>query len=96
MKNTEAKERSKVEMGKVYATRGVLLSIPPEQIALAVARHLICDWGDLCEEDREINEDAYLNGGRLFSRYLTEDGEAFYVITEADREMTTLLLPSEY
>ncbi len=95
MNNTKAKERSQFEMGKVYVTHAVHQSVPPEQIALAVARHSMCDWGSLCDEDRKSNERAILQGGRLFSRYLTEDGEAFYVITDAGRGITTVLLPSE-
>lgn len=61
-------------------------------------RHLKGDWGDLEEDDKNLNQQALIHGGRLFSSYLTPgfgDGR-IYIITEADRSATTLLLPSEY
>lgn len=61
-------------------------------------RHRSCDWGDLHEEDAETNRQALLDGERLFSAYQTEHGDdkRLWIITEADRSSTTLLLPSEY
>lgn len=61
-----------------------------------LARHRVGDWGEVCKEDREENEFSLRNGYRLLSAYRTDKGERLYVITEANREITTLLLPGEY
>jgi hypothetical protein len=54
------------------------------------------DWGEVCEEDRQENELALRQGFRLLSVYTTQAGEKLWVISEADRSATTLLLPQEY
>lgn len=59
-------------------------------------RHLQGDWGDLCEEDRQTNADALIYGNRVLSSYNLPDGQCLWIITEADRSITTLLLPEEY
>ena len=60
-----------------------------------LARHLAGDWGDLCEEDKAENELSLKEGFRLLSAYETEIGK-IWIITEADRSVTTILFPSEY
>ncbi len=62
----------------------------------ALNRHLQGDWGTLDPEDIEANENALRNGGRLFSAYLTSAALKFWIITEADRSATTILLPEDY
>lgn len=68
----------------------------------SVSRHVKGDWGDVCKEDWQTNEDALRNGFRLFSVYALghlakEIGEKkIWIITEADRSATTVLFPSEY
>jgi hypothetical protein len=64
-------------------------------------RHVAKDWGDLCEEDRQVNDQALLDGSRLLSAYKLADGTKIWCITEAvgengHREATTFLLPEEY
>ena len=59
-------------------------------------RHMSCDWGELSDEDVKENELSLEQGFRLLSRYQTTKGERFWIITEADRSATTILLPSEY
>ncbi len=59
-------------------------------------RHLDGDWGDLCDEDRRSNDAALKNGDRLFSSYRITPDLKLWIITEWDRSVTTLLLPSEY
>ncbi len=78
------------------ATPGLMDSISPEEMAIGIGRHLNCDWGDICKEDREQNELSLKKGMRILSSYKTEDGVKFWIITEADRSVTTVLLPSEY
>ena len=64
-------------------------------MAELLARHQGGDWGDVGAEDRRFNGNALRNGGRLFSAYDTSAGRV-WIITEADRRVTTVLLPSEY
>lgn len=59
-------------------------------------RHQLGDWGDLGKEDKRENEFSIANCFRILSKYHTTEGEALYIITEADRSATTILLPSEY
>ena len=59
-------------------------------------RHMNGDWGDLPDEDRVENEFSLEHGFRILSSYTTAAGEKLWVITEADRSATTLLLPEEY
>jgi hypothetical protein len=61
-----------------------------------LARHLAGDWGDLCPEDRRLNDQALREGSRLLSAYRTARGVKLWVITEANRSSTCLLLPEEY
>ena len=83
-------------LGNIVATRNANNSIPVEEILLGLGRHSNGDWGDLDEEDRLANEAALLQGERLFSVYHSETGVKFYVITEWDRSVTTVLLPEDY
>lgn len=80
-------------LGRVVATPGALdLGVP---LFRYLARHGTGDWGDLCPEDRALNDQSVHEGSRLFSAYETDAGK-LWIITEADRSATTFLLPSEY
>jgi hypothetical protein len=59
-------------------------------------RHKQGDWGDLSDDDKRENEFSVNRSLRIFSAYHTAKGEKIWVITEADRSSTTILLPSEY
>jgi hypothetical protein len=61
-----------------------------------LSRHLRGDWGDLCQEDKTENELSLKHGFRLMSNYPVTDNEKLWITTEADRSVTTLLLPEEY
>ncbi len=61
-----------------------------------LCRHVRGDFGNLCPEDKQLNDQALVNGGRILSSYKTLKGAQIWIITEADRSSTTLLLPSEY
>lgn len=82
-------------LGKIYATPGALaLDV---DLTKYLHRHHCGDWGEaLCAEDKEANEHSLNDGTRLLSCYRTPTGDRLYIITEHDRSMTTLLLPSEY
>jgi hypothetical protein len=84
-------------LGKVVVTRGVMASIPLSETYDALGRHSNGDWGELPCEDKIMNENAVKNGNdRILSKYKSEDGIYFYIITEWDRSYTTVLLTDEY
>ena len=58
--------------------------------------HQCGNWGEVCEEDRQANEQALIDGTRLLSVYPIQDDLRIWIITEADRSVTTILLPEEY
>ena len=92
-------------LGRIFATPGALQVLTAMRLSplRLLARHARGDWEDLDEHDREQNKLAVLTGQRVFSAYEVErtiDGQVmkqkFWVITEADRSSTTVLLPDEY
>ncbi len=84
-------------LGRLVATPRALklLLEAGEDPALYLARHASGDWGELCAFDRRQNVIALRGGLRIFSSYETSRGR-IWVITEADRSVTTILLPEEY
>jgi hypothetical protein len=84
-------------LGRVVATPGALklLSEAREDLFGCLARHATGDWGELCSFDRHQNEIALRDGYRVLSSYDVL-AERVWVITEADRSITTILLPEEY
>jgi hypothetical protein len=84
------------DLGETLITahaRDVLLS---SEVQTALARHASGDWGEVCEEDRKQNDLALSQELRLFSVYCARDGTKFWIITESDRSVTTILLPEDY
>ncbi len=67
-----------------------------EELQGLIARHASGDWGDLGEEDKGENDLSVKRGFRIFSAYATSHGFRVWVITEADRSVSTVLLPSDY
>lgn len=95
--------RPKFEPGQVVATPGALESLKTSGQAPYdfLRRHLRGDWGDVCDEDRRLNDLALQDGSRLLSAYTTSKGERLWIITEAvgddgRRASTCILLPEEY
>jgi hypothetical protein len=88
----------KFELGQIVATPGALAAMEEsgEQPSDFLSRHEAGDWGDLCVEDRKENEFSLEHGFRLLSSYKLSTGTVIWVITEADRSSTCLLLPDEY
>jgi hypothetical protein len=89
---------AKFALGKIVATPGSLemmasLGLNPSEF---LARHASGDWGDVCREDKQLNDEALVEGSRLLSAYDLANGERLWIITEADRSSTCLLRPSEY
>lgn len=83
-------------LGSIYITPGAMAALSNEDITKALDRHARGSWGDLDEHDRLENERAVRNECRLLSAYHTATKVKFWVITEADRATTTILLPEEY
>jgi hypothetical protein len=85
-------------LGHVVITRNALDTLPSADVRAALGRHAACDWGDVCDEDRQENELSLREGFRLFSVYQTREtpSRKFWIITEADRSATTVLLPEDY
>ncbi len=87
---------SRFPIGKVFITRGALTDLDPDDVLRCLVRHMASDWGELDEYDWKQNDDAVEYGGRLFSSYVARCGAKFWIITECDRSMTTILLPEDY
>lgn len=87
---------AKFPLGRLVCTPGVEDEIPLTEVVTALDRHLSGDWGEVCPADRRENDLSLREGFRLLSAYRTKAGVVFWVITEADRSVTTVLLPSEY
>ena len=87
---------AKFLLGRLVATPNALAHIPNDEIISSLSRHVRGDWGDLGDEDKNTNECALLHGGRLFSAYRSTQGIRFWIITEWDRSVTTVLLPEDY
>jgi hypothetical protein len=85
----------KFELGHICVTPGAC-DLDIRDIIAALSRHICGDWGDICEGDKAINDEALLLGFRLFSMYHSRNSTKFYIITEWDRSLTTVLLPEEY
>ncbi len=90
--------------GQIVATPGAINATTPNLRAWLLNKHLSGDWGHVDDEDKATNDDAVKNGGRILSAYAIDFrkpckgyGEnCLWIITEADRSVTTLLLPDEY
>lgn len=88
--------RRRFEVGRVYATPGALDHLDMDQLTAALDRHERGDWGDVGDADRAENDLSVKQGFRILSSYTANDGTKFWIITEADRSTTTVLLPNEY
>ena len=86
----------KFPLGQLCITPNAASAIPPDEVLSALARHAAGDWGTLDAHDWQENENALLNGGRLFSAYQSTTGEKFWIITDSGGAATTILLPDDY
>lgn len=85
-------------LGQIVATPGALdaLAKSNQNPTEFLKRHVQGDWGNVCREDARLNDEAVKEGTRLLSAYATATGTRIWIITEADRSSTTILLPEEY
>lgn len=92
----------KFDLGQIVATPPALAALEKsgENGSIYLNRHVTGDWGDLDEEDKTRNNEALATGERILSAYSLNDGTKIWIITEAEtdgnREVTTILLPSDY
>jgi len=85
-------------LGETFITPGAqeALEIAGETAIQFLRRHMSADWGEVSEDDAQENELSLREAFRLLSAYRTVKGQKIWIITEADRSATTILLPSEY
>jgi len=88
----------KFSLGQLVATPGALdaLAESGQSPADFLSRHVRGDWGNVCDEDKQLNDEALVRRERVLSAYRTRKGIRIWVITEADRSSTCLFLPEEY
>ena len=96
MTNIYVVPQPRFPFGELYVTYPAEQTISTEDIEFALKCHANGDWGDVCDEDREENERALIEGRRLFSAYTDRNSVKFWIITESDRSATTVLLPDDY
>ena len=88
--------RALFRLGRIVATPNALENLSQAEILRALRRHQTGDWGDMSEADRQSNARALIDGSRLLSAYRAHGQMKFWVITEADRSVTTILMPEDY
>ena len=91
-------EKKNVPLGQIVATPGALQALQESQQSPMefLSRHHQGDWGDVCINDWNANDQDLKDGNRLLSAYRTNKDVKLWVITEWDRSATTILLPNEY
>jgi len=95
---TTAKRPPLFPLGDIYLTPGAIevLTTCNQDVGKLLSRHVRGDWGDVCEEDKSLNDQSVTDGTRILSAYPLSNGERLWIITEADRSSTTVLKPDEY
>ena len=87
---------SKFPLGRIVATPDALEELSQSDILTALRRHASGDWGDCDQEDRNENNFSLKEGFRILSVYYSARRKKFWIITEANRSITTVLLPENY
>jgi hypothetical protein len=85
----------KFPLGVIVTTANAEATLDPADVQEGLSRHAVGDWGELCPEDRGENERSLEHAGRLMSVYRS-GGKRFWIITEWDRSVTTVLMPLDY
>ena len=86
----------RLHLGTVVITSNAASVLENHEVLAALGRHLRGDWGEVGSEDSSANERALVERTRVLSAYRSSDGVRFWIITEADRSLTTVLLPEDY
>ncbi len=90
------RQRARFPLGCTVITATAMQQLTNVDVLTALGRHVRGDWGDVDEEDWDANETALAKGLRLLSVYHSAEGVKFWIITEWDRSVTTVLLPQDY
>ena len=85
-----------VKLGQVVVTSNAADQLPNSALLNGLARHCTGDWGEVCADDWQLNDEAMEFNNRVHSVYRTAQGVVFWIITEWDRSVTTILLPDDY
>ena len=83
-------------LGQTVITSNAQRKLNPKDVVRCLERHAACDWGEVNKEDKGLNDQALQDGDRLLSAYTDRNDIKFWIITEADRSATTVLLPEDY
>jgi hypothetical protein len=94
--STATETIAKFRIGLIVSTPNALSQLTPEDLLRGIRRHQAGDWGDVDEHDWQENELSLKEGLRLLSVYHSARGLKFWVITEANRSVTTVLMPEDY
>ena len=89
-------QRTPISLGRTVITANAMANLDPASVQQALRRHATGDWGDLSPEDCHENDLSAREGFRILSAYTDSSGTKFWIITEADRGSTTVLLPEDY
>lgn len=92
----EEKRKVRFDLGRVVITANAMQRLDDNSVRQGLGRHSQGDWGDLSDEDRQANDRALKESTRLLSAYQDSRGTKYWIITEADRSSTTVLLPEDY
>ena len=92
------RQKRRFDLGQIVATPGAIEALKDAEQTPAefLSRHVAGDWGTVDAEDKRLNDEAIEIGSRILSAYVTRANVKLWVITEADRSSTCILLPSEY
>jgi hypothetical protein len=90
-----ALDTPKFPLGDVVITSNASDQLDFLDVVQGISRHASGDWGEICPEDRQENEGSLQHEGRLMSVYRS-GGKRFWIITEWDRSVTTVLMPQDY
>ncbi len=83
-------------MGRLIITSGAAEALSSDDVLDALARHLSGDWGNVGEADWEYNDEALKRRSQILSSYQAHDGTRFWILTEHDRSVTTILTSEQY
>ena len=86
----------KFSLGQIVITPNAMQQVGQDDIIGALRRHCRGDWGEMDAHDQNENELSVKAGFRILSAYRASNGTKFWIITEADRSATTILLPEDY
>ena len=86
----------KFSLGQIVATPNALHNLTPEDIQRGIQQHQSGNWGEVRDSDRQENDLSLEKGFRLLSVYRATCGKLFWIITEANRSATTVLMPEDY